>query len=98
MRHILVVDKQYFKPALDRSRPNHLELHMNLPANSVTQIEWQFYKGFLKWTEYPPDAHRGFDLGPAVISTVLPVARNWTALPRHVSTFHERLVTKLTEH
>jgi GPI-anchor transamidase subunit T len=78
-----------FKPGLDRQRPHHLELRLSLPAKSVTQIEWEFQKGFLKWTEYPPDAHRGFDLGPAVISALLPVARNWTGLPRHVSTFDE---------
>ncbi len=47
-------------------------------------------EGFLKWTEYPPDAHRGFDLGPAVISALLPVARNWTGLPPTVSTFQVR--------
>ena len=75
---------------MDRQRPHHLEVRLTLPANSVTQIEWEFQKGFLKWTEYPPDAHRGFDLGPAVISALLPVARNWTGLPRHVSTFDER--------
>lgn len=80
----------YFRPGLDRQRPHHLELRLTLPANSVTEIEWEFQKGFLKWTEYPPDAHRGFDLGPAIISALLPVGRNWTGLPRHVSTFDER--------
>lgn len=71
-------------------QPHHLELRFKLPANSITEVEWEFHKGFLKWTEYPPDAHRGFDLGPAVISAVLPVARNWTGIPRHLSTFDER--------
>ncbi|EFX82770.1 hypothetical protein DAPPUDRAFT_302380 [Daphnia pulex] len=84
-----IPQKLYFRPGLDRQRPNHLELRLTLPANSVTEIEWEFQKGFLKWTEYPPDAHRGFDLGPAVISALLPVARNWTGIPRHVSTFDE---------
>lgn len=82
-------DKLHFRPGLDRQRPHHLELRFTLPPNSVTEVEWEFHKGFLKWTEYPPDAHRGFDLGPAVISALLPVARNWTGLPRHVSTFDE---------
>nr|SVE92937.1 EOG090X043F [Moina brachiata] len=85
------IDKQeklYFRPGLDRQRPHHLELRVKLPANSVTEIEWEFQKGFLKWTEYPPDAHRGFDLGPAVITAVLPVARNWTGIPRHMSTWN----------
>nr|SVE92314.1 EOG090X043F [Megafenestra aurita] len=84
-----IPQKLYFRPGLDRQRPHHLELRLTLPANSVTEIEWEFQKGFLKWTEYPPDAHRGFDLGPAIISALLPVGRNWTGLPRHVSTFDE---------
>jgi len=82
-------NKLVFRPGLDRQRPHHLEFRLTLPANSITQIEWEFHKGFLKWTEYPPDAHRGFDLGPAVISALLPVARNWTGVPRHVSTLHD---------
>nr|CAH0109039.1 unnamed protein product [Daphnia galeata] len=84
-----VPQKLYYRPGLDRQRPNHLELRLTLPANSVTEIEWEFQKGFLKWTEYPPDAHRGFDLGPAIISALLPVASNWTGIPRHVSIFDE---------
>nr|SVE91062.1 EOG090X043F [Daphnia sinensis] len=84
-----IPQKLYFRPGLDRQRPHHLELRLTLPADSVTEIEWEFQKGFLKWTEYPPDAHRGFDLGPAVISALLPVARNWTGTPRHVSTFDQ---------
>lgn len=82
-------NKLVFRPGLDRQRPHHLELRLTLPASSVTQIEWEFHKGFLKWTEYPPDAHRGFDLGPAIISAILPVARNWTGIPRHVSTLND---------
>ncbi|KAK4010532.1 GPI transamidase component PIG-T isoform X1 [Daphnia magna] len=84
-----IPQKLYFRPGLDRQKPHHLELRLTLPADSVTEIEWEFQKGFLKWTEYPPDAHRGFDLGPAVISALLPVARNWTGIPRHVSTFDQ---------
>lgn len=85
-----VPEKLFFRPGIDRQRPHHMELRITLPANSVTEVEWEFHKGFLKWTEYPPDAHRGFDLGPAVISAMLPVARNWTGIPRHVSTFDQR--------
>nr|SVE93542.1 EOG090X043F [Scapholeberis mucronata] len=84
-----IPEKLYFRPGLDRQRPHHLEVRITLPANSVTEVQWEFQKGFLKWTEYPPDAHRGFDLGPAIISALLPVGRNWTGIPRHVSTFDE---------
>ena len=37
-----------------------LEMLLTLPPNSVTELSIQFHKGFLKWTEHPPDAHHGF--------------------------------------
>lgn len=47
-------------PAKDRLRPYTLEMLLTLPANSVTELSIQFHKGFLRWTEHPPDAHHGF--------------------------------------
>ena len=47
-------------PAKDRIRPHMLEMLLTLPPNSVTELSIQFHKGFLKWTEHPPDAHHGF--------------------------------------
>ena len=47
-------------PAKDRLRPHTLEMLLTLPPNSVTELSIQFHKGFLKWTEHPPDAHHGF--------------------------------------
>jgi len=54
------LDVIHVTPAKDRLRPYTLEMLLTLPANSVTELSIQFHKGFLKWTEHPPDAHHGF--------------------------------------
>ncbi|CAG8593041.1 23389_t:CDS:10 [Dentiscutata erythropus] len=59
----------YYQPAVDRSRPNVIEAEMLLPPNSLTALSIKFDKVFLKYTEHPPDANRGFDIGSAIIST-----------------------------
>lgn len=61
----------YFRPAIDRKRGTHLELLLELPPLSTTTLSYDFEKAILRYTEYPPDANRGFDAAPAVIR-VLP--------------------------
>ena len=80
-----------FRPGKDRDRPYMLELIVELPARSETRISLEFEKSLLKWLEYPPDANRGFDVGSAVISAVLPGRRNFTGLGRRHSTFAEAM-------
>lgn len=57
-----------FKPGKIRESPHVLELALELPAQSVTHLEFGFVLGFLKWTEHPPDANHGFYISPSVIS------------------------------
>jgi hypothetical protein len=71
-----------FRPGKERVRPYYLELVLELPARSLTSVSIQFDYAFLKWQEYPPDANHGFYMGAASISALLPVARNYTALPQ----------------
>ena len=54
-----VVSRNY-TPAKDRQRPHMLEMMLRLPPLSTVTITIQFSRGFLKWTEHPPDAHHGF--------------------------------------
>lgn len=65
------VHKMYYKPLLDRQRGTHLELILEVPAESTVELQYDFEKAILRYTEYPPDANRGFDIPPAVIR-VLP--------------------------
>ncbi|KAG5463534.1 MAG: GPI transamidase component PIG-T, partial [Olpidium bornovanus] len=58
-----VVERVYFQPALDRGRPAVLEMEVEVPPRSAVALEFDFEKVFLKYTEHPPDANRGFDLG-----------------------------------
>ncbi len=60
---ILVYSDWYFQPAKDRKRPNSIEMKINVPAHSKVVLTMDFDKAFLKYTEYPPDASRGFDIG-----------------------------------
>ncbi|KAF9117601.1 hypothetical protein BGW39_002025 [Mortierella sp. 14UC] len=67
-----LVQKLFYQPAVDRSRPAVLEMALRLPANSLVKFTVSFDKVFLKYTEHRPDANRGFDVGYAVITAQLP--------------------------
>ncbi|KAK1017518.1 Subunit of the glycosylphosphatidylinositol transamidase complex-like protein [Friedmanniomyces endolithicus] len=71
-------DKMFYTPALDRKRGTHLELLLTIPAQSTVELTYDFDKAILRYTEYPPDANRGFDVAPAIIR-VLPLSSNSTA-------------------
>ncbi|PNF27160.1 GPI transamidase component PIG-T [Cryptotermes secundus] len=75
-----------FIPGKARARPYYLEVALRLPARSITEISLEFDYVFLKWQEYPPDANHGFYIGAAVITSLLPVGRNYTGLPQDGST------------
>ncbi|KAF2680906.1 GPI transamidase component GPI16 precursor [Lentithecium fluviatile CBS 122367] len=66
------VKETYYRPAVDRQRGTHLELRMIIPAASTLILTYDFEKAILRYTEYPPDANRGFDAPPAVIRILSP--------------------------
>lgn len=61
------VEKFFYTPAKDRLKPTHLELLLYIPAKSEVELTYDFEKAVLRYTEYPPDANRGFDVPPAII-------------------------------
>ncbi|KAK5691777.1 Subunit of the glycosylphosphatidylinositol transamidase complex-like protein [Elasticomyces elasticus] len=65
------LEKMFYTPAKDRERGTHLELMFTVPAEGEVELSYDFEKAVLRYTEYPPDANRGFDVAPAVIR-VLP--------------------------
>lgn len=83
---------QRYLPGRERKSPYYLELILRLPPHSVTKITIDMDYLFLKWQEYPPDANHGFYMGPAIITALLPIARNYTALPLDGSTITSRFV------
>ena len=67
-----IIKETFYRPALDRRRGTQLELLVSVPAASTVVLTYDFDKAILRYTEYPPDANRGFDVAPAVIR-LLPV-------------------------
>ncbi|KAL8736758.1 MAG: hypothetical protein Q9166_000124 [cf. Caloplaca sp. 2 TL-2023] len=62
-----IVTSIYYRPALDRQRGMQLELQITVPPASTVRLTYDFEKAILRYTEYPPDANRGFDVAPGVI-------------------------------
>ena len=73
------IEKMYYTALLDRERGTHLELLIEVPARSTVELSYDFEKAILRYTEYPPDANRGFDV-PAAVIRVLP-SNNTTSSP-----------------
>ncbi|WIA17204.1 hypothetical protein OEZ85_014084 [Tetradesmus obliquus] len=60
---------RHITPARDRTRPLVLNMCLALPAAATTlTLSAQFSKAFLTVAEYPPDAHRGFDVPAAQVT------------------------------
>lgn len=55
-----------FIPAELRGRPNQLRLEAFLPPGATLVFSLQMEKAFLRLSEHPPDANRGFDIAPGV--------------------------------
>lgn len=61
-------------PARGRAAPAVLDLCLHVPPRvGALELSLRFSKGFLTVGEYPPDAHRGFDIPSAVVSYVEPL-------------------------
>lgn len=74
----VVPKARHYVPGKGKSRPYYLELALRLPPKSTTTISIDFDYVFMKWQEYPPDANHGFYIGSAVLTAMLPVAKNFT--------------------
>ena len=70
-----LVQQVYYRPALDRARGTQLEVRMRVPPDSTVFLTYDFEKSILRYTEYPPDANRGFDVAAAVITILDPRQR-----------------------
>ncbi|KAF3761588.1 Gpi16 subunit, GPI transamidase component [Cryphonectria parasitica EP155] len=67
-KHENVIQDIYYRPALDRTRGTQLEVKLRIPPKSTVFLTYDFEKSILRYTEYPPDANRGFDVPGAVIT------------------------------
>lgn len=71
-----LIKQIHYRPALDRARGTQLELLMRIPPQCTVFLTYDFEKAILRYTEYPPDANRGFDVAAAVIRTLEPKVMN----------------------
>ncbi|KAM0259362.1 hypothetical protein ACHAQJ_003394 [Trichoderma viride] len=71
-----IIKEIYYRPALDRARGTQLELLVSIPPHCTVFLTYDFERSILRYTEYPPDANRGFDVAAAVITTLEPKAMN----------------------
>ncbi|KAJ5105743.1 GPI transamidase [Penicillium alfredii] len=70
-----IIKETFYRPAIDRERGTQLELALSVPAASTVTLTYDFEKAILRYTEYPPDANRGFNVAPAVIRILDPAQR-----------------------
>ncbi|KAJ3347202.1 Subunit of the glycosylphosphatidylinositol transamidase complex-like protein [Entophlyctis luteolus] len=68
-----VMHQQRYQASVPRLRPSVLEITGSLAGKSTAILCMDFDRAFIKYTEHPPDANRGFDIGSAVV-TVWPEA------------------------
>ena len=61
------IETLHHRPGKPRLRPSHLELILHIPALSTLTLTYDFDKSILRYTEYPPDPNRGFELAPAIV-------------------------------
>lgn len=80
-----IVKDVFYRPAVDRKRGTQLELVLSVPAASTVTLTYDFEKAILRYTEYPPDANRGFNVAPAVIR-ILGGDDNGTSNPIYLRT------------
>ncbi|KAI0218525.1 Subunit of the glycosylphosphatidylinositol transamidase complex-like protein, partial [Massospora cicadina] len=62
------LDEIRFQPARDQHLASALELEFRVPALTTRSLRIEFVAKFLTLDQYPPDPHRGFSLGPAVVT------------------------------
>lgn len=62
-----VIKDVYYRPAVDRKRGSQTEVVLSIPPLATVMLTYDFDKAILRYTEYPPDANRGFIVGPAVV-------------------------------
>ncbi|KAJ7076037.1 Gpi16 subunit GPI transamidase component [Mycena belliarum] len=57
----------HYTPPVPHARATTLEAVLLLPPRSTLHLRVEVTKAFLRYTEHPPDAQRGWDLPPAVL-------------------------------
>ncbi|KAJ3843884.1 GPI transamidase component PIG-T [Lentinula raphanica] len=81
----LISNISYVLP-VPHARPSTFECVLTLPPRSTLTVSMDVAKAFLRYTEHPPDAQRGWDLPPAIFTPLLPSSNGSTAVGSRVYT------------
>uniref|UniRef100_A0A8H7XKW9 Gpi16 subunit, GPI transamidase component n=1 Tax=Psilocybe cubensis TaxID=181762 RepID=A0A8H7XKW9_PSICU len=73
-----IISNLTYIPSVPHSRPTTFQALLSLPPSSTVEITMDVTKAFLRYTEHPPDAQRGWDLPPAIFTPV-EFAKNGTS-------------------
>ncbi|KAK9238405.1 GPI transamidase component PIG-T [Lipomyces kononenkoae] len=65
-----VIKRTLYRPFLERVRGTYLELKLEVPPESRLTLSYDFDKTLLYLAEYPPDANRGFDVPPGILTVL----------------------------
>ncbi|KAI2633354.1 Gpi16 subunit [Xylaria nigripes] len=90
-----IIEEIYYRPALDRVRGTQLELRMRIPPASTVFLTYDFEKSILRYTEYPPDANRGFDVAASIITILPTTSSNTNTIPARLKTSNLRTTSLL---
>ena len=61
-----------YTPPVPHLRPTLFQALLTLPPKGTLHLSMDVMKPFLRYTEHPPDAERGWDLPPAVFVPLIP--------------------------
>lgn len=56
-----------YRQAHTRGRPTLIEANLAIPPNSIIRIMIDVDRAYLRYTDYPPDPARGFDVPSGII-------------------------------
>ncbi|KAG6836173.1 hypothetical protein H0H93_010654 [Arthromyces matolae] len=59
-------------PAVPHAQPATFQCLLSIPAGATMHLNVDVAKSFLRYTEHPPDAQRGWDLPPAIFTLIEP--------------------------
>lgn len=65
-----------YQPTTSRrggTSPFVIEAVVRIPASSTVVFTLELKKSFVPYSQHPPDAHRGFDLNPAIVIPLMPL-------------------------
>ena len=79
-----------YVPPVAHGSPMLLESLLTLPPSATLRLSLDVTKSFLRYTEHPPDAQRGWDLPPAVL---MPIRLNSSF--RHVGHYPQELYQRM---